>query len=230
MKVCASLSGMSDLDLAGNADMVEIRLDLLGEVPDIKDRELLVTYRGPIDLGVLPEGFSGTIDIGEEPRPDTHLNVVASHHNYESTPDAERIRSILGAMDSDISKGVGEIGGIVRSVVRVGSEENDSLIGTLHRQQTVLAGHLPAHGFHLQAHGILHAVVVQATEVEHAVLSVRGERSFAERVGTVGDAEVLSAFLRRFEANGDDIGGIGDKGAAFVGHAIRRFVCHGGKG
>ena len=105
MKVCASLSGMSDLDLAGNADMVEIRLDLLGEVPDIKDRELLVTYRGPIDLGVLPEGFSGTIDIGEEPRPDTHLNVVASHHNYESTPDAERIRSILGAMDSDISKG-----------------------------------------------------------------------------------------------------------------------------
>ena len=57
----------------GNADMVEIRLDLLGEVPDIKDRELLVTYRGPIDLGVLPEGFSGTIDIGEEPRPDTHL-------------------------------------------------------------------------------------------------------------------------------------------------------------
>ena len=58
MKVCASLSGMSDLDLADKADMVEIRLDLLGEVPEIKDRELLVTYRGPIDLGVLPEGFS----------------------------------------------------------------------------------------------------------------------------------------------------------------------------
>ena len=90
MKVCASLSGMSDLDLADKADMVEIRLDLLGEVPEIKDRELLVTYRGPIDLGVLPEGFSGTIDIGEEPRPDTHLNVVASHHNYESTPYSGR--------------------------------------------------------------------------------------------------------------------------------------------
>ena len=28
MKVCASLSGMSDIDLTGNADMVEIRLDL----------------------------------------------------------------------------------------------------------------------------------------------------------------------------------------------------------
>lgn len=105
MKVCASLSGMSDLDLADGADMVEIRLDLLGEVPDIKDRELLVTYRGPIDLGVLPEGFSGTIDIGEEPRPDTDLDVVASHHNYETTPDAERIRSILRGMDCDICKG-----------------------------------------------------------------------------------------------------------------------------
>ena len=43
MKVCASLSGMSDLDLADKADMVEIRLDLLGEVPEIKDRELLVS-------------------------------------------------------------------------------------------------------------------------------------------------------------------------------------------
>ena len=131
---------------------------------------------------------------------------------------------------SDISKGVGEVRVIVRSVVRVGCEKDDSLIGTLHRQQTVLAGHLPAHGFHLQAHGILHAVVVQATEVEHAVLAVRGERSFAERVGTVGDAEILVSFLRYLEADGDDIGGIGDKGAAFVGHAIRRFVCHGGKG
>lgn len=105
MKVCASLSGMSDLDLADGADMVEIRLDLLGEVPDIKGKGLLVTYRGPIDLDVLPEGFSGTIDIGEEPRPDTDLDVVASHHNYETTPDAERIRSILRGMDCDICKG-----------------------------------------------------------------------------------------------------------------------------
>lgn len=105
MKVCASLSGMSDLGLADRADMVEIRLDLLGEVPDIKGRELLVTYRGPIDLGVLPEGFSGTIDIGEEPRPDTALGVVASYHDYESTPDAERIRSIMRSMDCDICKG-----------------------------------------------------------------------------------------------------------------------------
>ena len=105
MKVCASLSGMSDIDLACNADMVEIRLDLLGEVPDIKDKELLVTYRGPVDLGILPDGYNGMIDIGEEPRPETALSVVASHHNYETTPDAERIRSILGSMDSDVSKG-----------------------------------------------------------------------------------------------------------------------------
>lgn len=104
MKVCASLSSAADL---GNCRtrMVEIRLDLLGSVPKADDRELLVTYRGPIDLDVLPKGFKGTIDIGEEPRPETDIAVVASHHDFEGTPTSERIRSILESMDCDIAKG-----------------------------------------------------------------------------------------------------------------------------
>ena len=103
MKVCASLSSAADLDVC-DTEMVEIRLDLLGSVPEAPGRELLVTYRGPIDLGILPEGFSGTIDIGEEPRPETSATVVASHHDFEGTPSSERIRSILNGMDCDIAK------------------------------------------------------------------------------------------------------------------------------
>ncbi len=103
MKVCASLSSASDLERCGTR-MVEIRLDLLGRVPDAPGRELLVTFRGPVDPSVLPEGFDGTIDIGEEPRPETPATVVASHHDFEGTPTAERIVSILNGMDCDIAK------------------------------------------------------------------------------------------------------------------------------
>ena len=91
MRVCASLSSVSELDTPTR--LVEIRLDLLGSVPeDPKGHEMLVTFRGPVDTGVLPEGFSGMIDIGEEHRPETSATVVASHHDFEGTPTAERSR------------------------------------------------------------------------------------------------------------------------------------------
>lgn len=103
MKVCASLSSVADLDEC-RTRMVEIRLDILGSVPKTDGRELLVTYRGPIDLKILPNGFDGMIDIGEEPRPDIKATVVASHHDFEGTPNSERIVSILNSMDCDIAK------------------------------------------------------------------------------------------------------------------------------
>ena len=56
MRICASLSSIADLEKADKADMVEIRLDLLGKVPEVKDKDLLVTYRGEIDLSILPPG------------------------------------------------------------------------------------------------------------------------------------------------------------------------------
>ena len=78
MRVCASLSSASELDTPTR--LVEIRLDLLGSVPeDPKGHEMLVTFRGPVDTGILPEGFSGMIDIGEGHRPETSATVVASH-------------------------------------------------------------------------------------------------------------------------------------------------------
>ena len=105
MRVCASLSGASDMDSAMEADMVEVRLDLLGSVPDTRGKDTLVTYRDPVDLSVLPEGFSGMIDVGEQPRPATDLTVVGSYHDYDATPDADGIVSKLTAMDADIRKG-----------------------------------------------------------------------------------------------------------------------------
>jgi len=104
MRVCASASSAEDLARVGDADMVEIRLDLLGRVPDTGGRETLVTFRGPFDPSVLPEGFSGIVDIGEEDRPDTKLRVLASHHDYEGTPESERLLAILNGMDADIRK------------------------------------------------------------------------------------------------------------------------------
>ena len=104
MRVCASLSTAADLERC-RTKMVEIRLDLLGAVPDAPDRDLLVTFRGDIDLGILPKDFHGMIDIGEEPRPETTAEVVASHHDFDGTPTSEHIRRILGSMDCDIAKG-----------------------------------------------------------------------------------------------------------------------------
>ena len=103
MRVCASLSSASELDTP--TKLVEIRLDLLGKVPeDPKGHDMIVTFRGEVDTRVLPEGFTGMIDIGEEHRPETKATVIASHHDYEGTPSAERIRSILNGMDCDIAK------------------------------------------------------------------------------------------------------------------------------
>jgi shikimate dehydrogenase len=88
------------------ADMAEIRLDLLGpNVPNIPDKELLVTYRDGIDLSLLPDGFNGLIDVGEEKKPDTEVTVVSSYHDHEKTPSSEDIVSKLDSFNGDIVKG-----------------------------------------------------------------------------------------------------------------------------
>lgn len=105
MKVCASLGTASDLEMSGKADMVEIRTDLLDHIPDTGDRETIVTFRGDVDLGILPSGFKGLIDIGMQDRPDTDIGIIGSYHDYESTPGSGKITSILNSMDADIRKG-----------------------------------------------------------------------------------------------------------------------------
>ena len=104
MRICASIGNPEDLDGISDAPMVEIRLDLIGHVPDTRGKETLVTFRGPFDPSVLPEGFDGIADIGDGDRPEARCRILASHHDFNGTPDSERLISIISSMDADICK------------------------------------------------------------------------------------------------------------------------------
>jgi shikimate dehydrogenase len=84
--------------------MVEMRADLTGFF-DAGGMDALATFRGEPDLSLLPDGFSGMIDVGEAPRPDCGLTVVSSRHDYSGTPPAGEIAAGLSAMEGDIAKG-----------------------------------------------------------------------------------------------------------------------------
>jgi 3-dehydroquinate dehydratase/shikimate dehydrogenase len=105
MRLCASLGSVSDTEKIEKADLAEIRLDILGSIPDIQGKDLIVTFRKTPDLSVLPKGFKGMIDVGEYAVPDTNLDVISSHHNYDHTPSAEEIAGILKEMKGNILKG-----------------------------------------------------------------------------------------------------------------------------
>lgn len=105
MRICASLSSVSDIAHIEKADIVEIRLDLLEHVPDIQNKDMIVTFRDVPDLSIIPDGFKGMIDVGEHPVPNTGLGVISSYHNYEDTPTSERISTILSEMKGDVVKG-----------------------------------------------------------------------------------------------------------------------------
>jgi len=109
MKICASLSSVSEINSIKKADMAEIRLDLLGKVPDIKEKELLVTFREEPDLSILPKGFKGMIDVGEFNIPKTDLEVISSVHNYDSTPSAKEMTTLLKNMKGNVVKGAFKI-------------------------------------------------------------------------------------------------------------------------
>lgn len=105
MKICASLGRPSDMQEALGADMVEVRTDILGSVPDTKGMEMVVTFRDGFDASLLPEGFSGIIDAGTEKLHDVPFRTICSVHDYDKTPSGQTISRTLNAMSSDISKG-----------------------------------------------------------------------------------------------------------------------------
>jgi len=105
LRICASLSSVDDREHIEKADIAEIRLDLLGCVPEIKGKDVVVTFRDIPDLSILPAGFKGMIDVGEYDIPDTNADVITSRHNYDSTPSAKEIIDILNPLKGDILKG-----------------------------------------------------------------------------------------------------------------------------
>lgn len=104
-RICASLDRYTGREDLSGADMVEIRTDLFDKVPNIPGKEMLVTFRGDVDLGILPEGYSGLIDVGQNERPSTSLKVVSSYHDYKKTPSSNEMGDILNSMTGDIVKG-----------------------------------------------------------------------------------------------------------------------------
>ncbi|MCL1811640.1 MAG: shikimate dehydrogenase [Methanomassiliicoccaceae archaeon] len=110
MRLCASLSSVRDAERIEKADMVEIRTDILGSIPDVKGKKTIITFRDIPDLSVLPDGFDGMIDVGEYDVPDVEQEIIASHHDYVSTPSAEEIVGRLNKMKGDVSKGAFAVG------------------------------------------------------------------------------------------------------------------------
>lgn len=104
MRVCASLSGPSDMALLGGLDLVEVRLDRFDSVPDIPGRTVIAKFVDGFDESLLPDGFDGIVDIGTD-EPERGYRCLSSYHDYESTPNAERICSILNGMKGEIVKG-----------------------------------------------------------------------------------------------------------------------------
>jgi len=101
MRICASLNTLADAQHTQGADLTEVRLDLIRQIPPLSN-ESVITYRGQVDLSMLPTDYQGMIDIGEAPLPATKLRIIRSHHDYERTPSADAIADRLMAAEKSV--------------------------------------------------------------------------------------------------------------------------------
>ena len=101
MKVCTTYG--SAIPLKKGADMHEIRLDVFDKIPEGVGEESLVTLCGK-DPSVVPDSFKGLVDVGERDI-STRQRKIKSFHNFERTPSADEIVSMLSEGDQYISKG-----------------------------------------------------------------------------------------------------------------------------
>ena len=83
--------------------MHEIRLDVFDRIPDGIGSEDLITLAGK-DVSLVPEGFTGLVDVGERDISIPYRK-IKSFHDFERTPTADEIVSMLSTGDQEISKG-----------------------------------------------------------------------------------------------------------------------------
>ena len=83
--------------------MHEIRLDVFDRIPDGIGSEDLITLAGK-DVSLVPEGFTGLVDVGERDI-SIPFRKIKSFHDFERTPTADEIVSMLSTGDQEISKG-----------------------------------------------------------------------------------------------------------------------------
>lgn len=101
MRVCTTYG--SPVPLRKDASMHEIRLDVFDRIPEGVGDESLVTLCEK-DPSVVPASFGGLVDVGERDVKIPHRK-IRSFHDFERTPDADTILSMLGEGDQEISKG-----------------------------------------------------------------------------------------------------------------------------
>ena len=104
MKICASFGDGCDTAELENADMIEIRTDLVSMPESLPAKPLLMTFKG--NSVKLPEDFRGIVDNGEIPFVKDGVESLCSYHNFLDTPDGSDIFDTLNSFDSDIVKGV----------------------------------------------------------------------------------------------------------------------------
>ncbi len=100
MRVCATYRSSKDDD--GREGCREYRLDAFDVLPALDD-DTIITLCGK-DISAVPEGFTGLVDVGENDIPCGFRRIV-SHHNFDRTPSAEEIVSILDSNTAEITKG-----------------------------------------------------------------------------------------------------------------------------
>ncbi len=113
-RLCLSIGRIEDLKSPSieSADLLEIRLDRLGKVPeDLPDIPFIVTL-GDLkgedrNIAVIEGDRTGAslIDIGEEIVPGIDMEkTIMSHHDWDFTPDAEAICGIFNSLSGAIRK------------------------------------------------------------------------------------------------------------------------------
>lgn len=101
MRVCTTYG--SAMPLKEGAEMHEIRLDVFNSIPAGVGGESLVTLCGK-DPSAVPDSFEGLVDVGDRDIAIKHRK-IRSIHDFERTPSADEITSMLSEGDQEISKG-----------------------------------------------------------------------------------------------------------------------------
>ncbi len=100
MRVCAAYG--SAVPLRTESEMHEIRTDVFDNIPDTGEN-IVLTLCGK-DVNIIPEGFGGLVDVGNNNIP-IPCRKIRSIHDFERTPNSDEIVSMLSEGDQEISKG-----------------------------------------------------------------------------------------------------------------------------
>lgn len=100
MRVCATYRSSKDDD--GREGCREYRLDAFEILPPVDD-EVVITLCGK-DVSLVPNGFKGLVDVGDDDIP-CEFRKIVSHHDFDRTPCSEEIVSILDSNTAEVTKG-----------------------------------------------------------------------------------------------------------------------------